>query len=135
MIPTVSVTCESFDQNGNPIAGARFEAKLDRTEVYDGFVVPEKVTAFADANGVCVLELWPNALGANASSYQIKAWNPDTGKRFLDTTAVVPNSDCRLEQIIVAEPYPAIDAAQQALIAAQGAAAAAAASALVAQDA
>lgn len=142
MIPTVSVTCESFDQNGNPIAGARFEAKLDRTEVYDGFVVPEKVTAFADANGVCVLELWPNALGANASSYQIKAWNPDTGKRFLDTTAVVPNSDCRLEQIIVAEPYPAVDAAQQALIAAQGALApvtaqaqAAAASALVAQDA
>lgn len=142
MLPTVSVTCESFDQNGNPIAGARFEAKLDRTEIYDGFVVPEKVAAIADTNGVCVLELWPNALGTNASSYQIKAWNPDTGKRFIDTTAVVPNSDCRLEQIIVAEPYPALDAAQQALIAAQGALAsvtaqaqAAAASALVAQDA
>lgn len=121
LITTVSVTCRAHDQNGNPVAGARFQATLSATETDNGFVVPERIEGVADAAGVCVLELWPNALGVAGSSYQIRAWNPDTGRRFLDVRAVVPNSDCLLEQIIVQEPYPEIDAAEQALIAAQGA--------------
>jgi hypothetical protein len=78
-ITTVAVTCTAHDQNGNPIAGGRFEARLDRTETYQGFVVPESVVGEADESGVCVLNLWPNALGAASSSYRIRAWNPDTG--------------------------------------------------------
>jgi hypothetical protein len=134
-IPTVAVTCRAFDQNGNPVANGRFEALLSVTEQYNGFVVPERVEGFADADGVCVLNLWPNALGVAGSSYRIRAWNPDTGKKYLDTTAVVPNSACLLEQIIVVAPYPTVDASEQALIAAQGALAAVTAQALLAEAA
>jgi hypothetical protein len=120
-IPTVAVTCIAYDQNGTPIAGGRVTAKLNQTEIYNGFVVPEQVSGVADANGVCVLDLWPNALGVSGSSYSITAVNPDNGKTYLRTTAVVPNSACNLHEIIVVEPYPEIDAAEQALIAAQAA--------------
>lgn len=121
---TVPVTCSVFDQGGSPVAGARITAKLDQTEVYLGHVVPELITVTASAAGVAVLNLWPNALGVNGSLYRITAVNPDTGKKFLDTTVSVPNSACNLHQIITAEPYPALDASAQALVAAQGALAA-----------
>ena len=120
-IPTVAVTCIAYDQNGNPVAGGLFRARLNRTEIYNGFVVSEQVTGTADANGVVVLQLWPNALGVAGSSYRITAINPDTRQQYLNTTAVVPNSACNLHEIIVAAPYPEIDASEQALIAAQGA--------------
>jgi hypothetical protein len=120
-IPTVAVTCIAHDQNGNPVAGGLFRARLDRTETYNGFVVPEQVTGTADANGIAVLQLWPNALGVAGSSYRITAINPDTRQQYLNTTAVVPNSACNLHEIIVAAPFPPIDASEQALIAAQGA--------------
>ena len=118
---TVAVTCQANDQNGNPVAGAVLTAKLNQTEIYNGFVVPEKVEAIADTNGVAVLNLWPNELGVNGSMYTITAINPDTGKKFLNTTVSVPNSACFLHNIVTAEPYPAIDASAQALAAAQGA--------------
>ena len=118
-IPTVAVTCIAHDQQGNPVAGGAFRAKLDRTEIYNGFVVPEVIEGTADANGVCVLNLWPNALGVNSSSYRIRAWNPDTGAKYLDAQAVVPNSDCLLQNIIQVEPFPPLDQTQQALIAVQ----------------
>jgi hypothetical protein len=119
--PTVNVTLTAADQNGNPVSGARVTAQLDQTEIYNGFIVPERVEGVSDANGVCVLALWPNELGVAGSVYRIQSWNPDTGKKFLDGTASVPNSDCNLHEIILQEPYPTIDAAQQALIAAQSA--------------
>lgn len=140
-IPTVSVLCEAATQDGSSVEGFRIVARLTALETYEGLVVPEETEGTFDANGQCVLQLWPNALGVAGSAYRITATDA-SGRRWLNTTAVVPNSACRLEQIIVAEPYPAVDAAQQALIAAQGALApvtaqaqAAAASALVAQDA
>ena len=121
MIPVVNVTFTAFDQSGAPVSGGRVTARLDRTETHNGFVVPEEVTATTDASGVAVLPLWPNALGVDGSLYRVRAWNPDTGRKFLDTTISVPNSDCALEQIVLQEPYPPIDAAAQALLAAQGA--------------
>lgn len=121
MVPTIPVTCRASDQNGNPIVEGRFVAKLDREEIYEGFVVPEEIEGFTNDQGICVLNLWPNALGVNGSGYRVRAWNPDTGKLFLDGIAVVPNAPCNLDQIITLEPYPEIDAAQQALIASQAA--------------
>ena len=121
-IPTVAVTCVAYDQNGNPVAGGNFRFKLDRTEIYNGFVVPEVVEGVADVNGVCVVNLWPNALGVNSSSYKVQAWNPDTGAKYLNTTAVIPNTACDLQNVIQTEPFPPIDQSQQALIAAQAAA-------------
>ena len=121
MLPTVPVTFTAFDQNGNPVANARVQAALQVTEIDAGFVVPEKVEAFSDAQGVVVLDLWPNALGVNSSVYRVQAWNPDTGRKFLDTTCVVPNSPCNLHEILVQAPYPPLDASAQALVAAQAA--------------
>ncbi len=103
---TVPVTLTAADQNGNAVAGARIKATLDATEVYQGFVVPETVETFADAAGRAVLQLWPNALGVAGSRYRVQAWNPDTGKRFLDAIALVPNNACNLHEILVQEPYP-----------------------------
>ena len=106
MIPVVNVTFTAFDQSGAPVVGGRITARLDKTETYNGFVVPEEVSATTDASGVAVLQLWPNALGVAGSLYRVRAWNPDTGRKFLDTTISVPNSNCALEQIIVQEPLP-----------------------------
>lgn len=119
--PTIAVTCVANDQNGNPVAGAVFTARLDSTEVYQGFVVPERVQVVANASGIAVLNLWPNALGVAGSLYRVTAVNPDTGRKFLDTTISVPNSPCNLHEILVQAPYPPLDAAAQALMAAQGA--------------
>lgn len=119
--PTIAVTCVANDQNGNPVAGAVFTARLDSTEVYQGFVVPERVQVVANASGIAVLNLWPNALGVAGSLYRVTAVNPDTGRKFLDTTISVPNSPCNLHEILVQAPYPTLDAAAQALMAAQGA--------------
>ena len=119
--PTVNVTCTANDQNGNPVAGALFVARLDRTEIYHGFVVPEQFTGVANADGVCVLQLWPNALGVASSQYRISAVNPDDGRRFLNSLATIPNNDCFLHEVMTLEPYPPINAAQQALVAAQNA--------------
>ena len=121
MIPTVAVTVTAFDQNGNPVSGGRVQAYLDRTEIYNGLILPERTEGVINDAGVCVLQLWPNALGVNGSSYLVRAYNPDTGLKYLDTKAVVPNNACRLEEIVVAEPFPSIDASGQALIAVQAA--------------
>ena len=120
-ITTVPITCTFNDQNGNPIAGARVTAKLNKIEIYQGMLVADTATAVADANGVAVLNVWPNALGTQGSLYAITAISPATGGKFMDAMVSVPNSACNLHQILNIAPYPAIDAAQQALAGAQGA--------------
>jgi lysophospholipase L1-like esterase len=120
-LPTQPVTCRFNDQSGNPVAGARATFRLTSTEVYEGIVAPELVEATADATGECVVNLFPNALGVNGSQYIVKAWNPDTGGKFLDVLASVPNSPCLLHEIMVQEPYPPVDQAAAAMLAAQAA--------------
>ncbi len=131
---TVPVTCYANDQNGNLISGATYTATLNQTEIYQGFVVPEIVSAVSGSDGIAVLNLWPNALGVNGSMYTIKATNPDTGKKFFNATVTVPNSPCNLHDIVTLEPYPAIDASAQALAEAQGALALVTAQADIATD-
>lgn len=121
MIPTVPVQFAVHDQRGQPVPRAIVRAQLDRTETYQGFVVPLMTEAQADETGVGVLMLFPNALGTNASAYQVTATHPLTGKKFLLARAVVPNTPCALHEIIADAPYPPRDASEQALIAAQGA--------------
>ena len=117
---TVAVTCRAADQGGQPVARALYRATLDRTELDAGFVAPETTQATAGDDGVAVLRLWPNSLGTAASSYRVRAWLPD-GAKFLDVRAVVPDADCRLDEILLQAPFPPIDAAEQALRTAQGA--------------
>lgn len=121
-VTTVPVRISAYDQSGNPIVGGRVTARLDKTEVGGAALVfPELTESTTDAAGVCILNLWPNALGSSSSSYRIQAYHPDTGRRCLDAQVVVPNSPCRLEEILQLEPFPPRDAAQQALIALQAA--------------
>lgn len=90
MVDTCAVTCTAYDQNGNPEVGATFRARLSGYDVYQGFVVPEEITATADDNGQCVLNLWPNQLGATETLYEITIVG-ESGAR-LRTTATVPNT-------------------------------------------
>ena len=89
MLPTCRVHCAVFDNDGSPISGAVVTARLDRFEVYQGYVVPDIETATTDATGACVLALWPNALGATASSYAVKIVAPNGRTQRL--TVTVPN--------------------------------------------
>ena len=126
-LPTVPVLFIARDQTGDPLPGARVEAKLNRVEILDGFVVPEIVTAIADVNGECTLQLFPNVLGSAGSAYRVQAWD-SSNKLFLQGYAVVPNAPCELHDILVATAAPSLDMAVSA-------AARAAASAIEAADA
>ena len=131
-LPLVPVLCIAQDQTGAPLAGGRFKATLDRVERFDGFLVPQDVTGIADADGVCVLNLWPNSLGTAGSTYRVRAWHGVTGMRYLDAWAAVPNAPCLLQDILVAQQPPDLD---MAVTAAAQAAASAAAAAQSAADA
>lgn len=88
-IPTCAVSARLYDQNGLPVVGASITAQLDRYEIHDGYVVPQRVEAITDANGFAVLNLWPNALGSVSSLYKIKV-QPVDAKSY-STVAMVPN--------------------------------------------
>ncbi len=126
-LQTCAVTCVMHGQDGQPEAGATFEAKLNRFEIYQGYVVPEVVRGTADENGVCVLNLWPNQLGATESLYDVKMRS--TSGRSLTVQAVVPSElTANLHEISLLPPFPgkldgqvqlesAIEASQVALAA------------------
>ena len=104
MLPTCRVHCAIFDNDGAPIEGAAVTAALNRFEVYQGYVVPDLETATTDADGTCTLALWPNALGATASSYAVKIVAPNGRTQRL--TVTVPNvADANLHEIANLPPY------------------------------
>jgi len=71
-IPTCAVRAVVRDSvGGQPVSGAVVSARLSTYEVYQGYVVPHLVQATTDANGECVLDLWPNQLGAVESNYAV----------------------------------------------------------------
>lgn len=133
-IPTCNVLCTIRDNDGTPISGAIVTAKLDRYEVYEGYVVPDLISGTTDANGQCVLVLWPNELGSTESSYDIKIVAPN-GKS-LRTTATVPNvSDANLHEVANLPPYEGKSDGQLIIDAAVAAAAPAVAAQLAAESA
>lgn len=138
-LPTCEVVCVMHDQEGAPVPGATFDAVLNQFEVYQGYVVPQRVIGTADEQGVCVLNLWPNQLGSVESAYVVRMRSP-SGKS-LTITAVVPDQPtANLHDVAVLPPYPgkidgqvqveaAIEAGQQAQVSAQAAEASATAAA------
>lgn len=118
-IPTVPVNCKAANSEGQGIAGAIFRAQLDKTETFQGYVVPDAVEVIADADGVAVLHLFPNVLGVSGSLYRIVGFSPQSRLKFLDTTASVPNLPCNLHEITTAAPAPTLDAAQRAVLSIQ----------------
>lgn len=129
-LPTRKVTCRLFDQQGLAAAKARIQFRLTATEIIDGIVAPEMLELTADENGVAVFDLVPNVLGVNGTQYQVRAWNPDTGKKFIDGLCTVQDQDSELHDILFSDPPPTVDVAQQAVVAAQGYALSAGASAV-----
>lgn len=118
-LPTRTVTCLLFDQQGATAANARIRFTLSAPEIVNGIVAPEMIEKEADANGVATFDLVPNILGVNGTQYLVKAWNPDTGKKFIDGVCTVPDENCFLHDILMSDPPPTIDAAQRAVAAAQ----------------
>ncbi|CAN7307622.1 hypothetical protein LJR296_001455 [Cupriavidus necator] len=97
-IPTCAVRVRLYDQNGQAVGGASITAQLDRYEIHDGLVVPQRVEAVTDQYGEAILSLWPNALGSQSSSYKIKV-QPSDSKGY-STIAIVPDVEtAELDQI------------------------------------
>lgn len=130
VLPTRKVTCRLFDQQGNAASGARIQFRLTAADIVNGILAPEEHELAADVDGVAVFDVVPNVLGVNGTQYRVRAWNPDTGKKFIDTFCTVPDQDCELHQIMPSDPPATVDAAQQAILIAQQAVADAAASAI-----
>ena len=104
-LTTCAVLCSVFDDAGAPVSGAVITAKLNRFEVYQGFIVPTLVQGTTDATGTCTLALWPNALGSTESLYAIKIQSP-IGKS-LSSYAAVPNvTNANLHEITEVPAYP-----------------------------
>ena len=103
--PTCNVLCTVLDDAGIAVEGAHITAKLNRYEVFNGYVIPETINAYTDSAGHATLALWPNQLGSTESSYIVKIRAPN-GKT-LTTTAIVPNTaNANLHEISTLPPYP-----------------------------
>lgn len=105
-VPTVNVTLELRDQTNDPLVGARVLVKLTNTDVSTAYIVTEELTFTTDENGLVVMALWPNELGATESRYRVRAWDNTTGRKVLDVLATIPNSDCNLPDVAELPPYP-----------------------------
>jgi hypothetical protein len=101
-IPTVSVTARVRDQAGEPVSGAKVLAKLQTIERYNGYIVPRQSEADTDATGTAVLDVFPNELGSEGSEYLFKIITPT---KTVCVYAVVPNSNCNLEEICDLDRY------------------------------
>lgn len=124
MTPTVEVTVTLAAQDGTPYEGVTVRARLDGNEVYEGIVISDQAEAVTDAAGVAILDLFPNApsptgLGTQGTTYRFLATIP--GGRSLNVEARVPNTDCRLENILVGDEVGPLSDAELALLQAQAA--------------
>ena len=98
-VPTVNVTAAIYDQSGAPVVGATVTAEQVGVDLYNAqYVWPATQTFTTDVNGQVTMPLFPNAIGLLGSYYHIKATNA-AGKKYLDTTCVVPNSNTDLSVI------------------------------------
>jgi hypothetical protein len=133
--PTVAVTVDLSTIGGEAVEGVTVRARLDVNEVYEEIVISKPVEAVTDANGVAILDLFPNApdptgLGTQGSTYRITAAIP--GGRALNVNARVPNNDCRLETILVGDEVGPLSDAELAVLQAQASVSTAASSAAAA---
>lgn len=91
-IPTVEVTVFVQDNQGQAVPGASVKALLTAQERYQGLEVPGQVLGVTDVHGKAVMELFPNDLGSEGSSYSLTVTPPLGGSivRFV----AIPNSPC-----------------------------------------
>jgi hypothetical protein len=105
MIPTCKVNCRVSNTDGTPMQGATITALLNSYEIYEGYVVPRRVEATTDAEGLCSMMLFPNQLGSVASSYTVTIRGKNARSEVV--TAVVPaQTEADLHEIATLPPYP-----------------------------
>ncbi len=104
-IPICLVRCRFRAPDGQPLVGSRVIALLTTAETYNGFIVPQRVEATTDSDGMATLGLWPNQLGSRASSYHVKI--TCGGGSSQSARITVPNVDT-IDMHLIAElpPYP-----------------------------
>lgn len=98
---TANITVTLTDTSGDPLVGARVNAKLFVPDRMDDFIVPENsnVTGTTDAAGQCVLALWPNSANTDISTYyRFRAWHPVTKAKVLDVCGYV-DGDASLSEV------------------------------------
>jgi hypothetical protein len=106
-VPTVSVTINVELMTGAAVPdGTRVSATMSANDRYSGGFVLATTTTATTTDGVAVMELFPNALDSDdppglglagtTTRFQCRA-----GSRKLDVTAVIPNVDCNLHEIVV----------------------------------
>lgn len=120
--PTVPVTIKLSSQDGIPYPNTVVTAKLDRNDVYQGFVISDEVSGTTDDLGMVVLHLFPNnpetGLGTTGSIYTFKAF-PVGGKAW-KVTAQIPNvTACNLEDVIHLDMVDGLSEAEAAAARAQ----------------
>lgn len=104
-IPVCLVRCRFSTPDGEPLVGSRVMALLTTPETYNGFIVPQRVEATTDSDGMATLGLWPNQLGSRESSYNVKitcSGGPSQSARI--TVPAVDTIDMHL--IAELPPYP-----------------------------
>ena len=122
-IPTCNVQTVIRYQSGEPVPGAAVVVRLDRTDRYQGFVVPERWEGNADEDGAISIPCFPNVLGSAGSRYQFTARDQE-GRVALNVFATVPNqASADLHAIADSDPPPTLNDAEVAQLAAENAAA------------
>lgn len=96
-IPTVNVTTHIEDSDGTAIEGARVNFRLSEAVISSGVghIIPTTITDTTNASGNAVTALWPNALGAESSTYRITIVGANL-RDITSLTASIPNSNCNL---------------------------------------
>jgi len=98
---TSNITVTLTDTSGDPLVGARVNAKLLVPDRLDDFTVPENsnVTGTTDESGKAVLALWPNSANTDISTYyRFRAWHPVTKAKVMDVCGYV-DVDAALEAV------------------------------------
>lgn len=128
MLPTTTVTFNVLDVIGGNAEGVKVVFRLDRTDkdADHGILVPKNHVFTVPEDGELSVDLWPNERGQNSSQYDVTILRESTGptERLWRVKATVPSSGpVDLRAIVQELPFPAVDAAEQAVIDAQAAAA------------
>jgi paraquat-inducible protein B len=104
MLTTYTLTVPVFGSDGNPVAGARVVATLDRVDyTADGAMLPKSVAAETDEAGICTLALVSNLAGTQDSRYRITIRSA-AGSLITTATIQMPEADATLQQLVDALP-------------------------------
>ncbi len=100
MLDTYTLTVPVFGSDGNPVAGARVAATLDKTDYTTaGAMLPKSMAALTDDDGMCELALVSNLIGTQDSRYRITIRSA-AGSLIATATIQMPEANSTLQQLV-----------------------------------